>query len=269
MPTVLSVDGLANARDLGGMERNDRSLTPEGVFVRAEMLDRLDESGWAVLRGHGVRTVIDLRRPEEATGAVPDDMLLVRIDLDGDERDFWGPFEADGRWGTPLYYAAHLQQLPHRLAQVVQAIASAPGGAVLFHCGAGWDRTGLVAAFLLKAIGVSEDAAVADYLASFANADAMTALHGRSFDVEERHAVLAAFGHTPESAFREMYRHLDVDGWFRHAGIDEGAARSIVTWRGHVDASPHGAQSSLEPRTQACSRGSRPIPAQTRGDTRP
>ncbi|MCR2794256.1 tyrosine-protein phosphatase [Microbacterium sp. zg.Y625] len=238
MPVALSVDGLANARDLGGMERSDGSLTPTGVFVRAEMLDRLDESGWAVLRDHGVRTVIDLRRPEEATGSVPDDMLLVRLDLDGDERDFWAPLEADGRWGTPLYYAAHLQQLPHRLAQVVDAIASAPRGAVVFHCGAGWDRTGLVAAFLLKAIGVSEDAAVADYLVSFANADAMTALHGRSFDVEERHAVLAAFGHTPESAFRGMYRELDVDEWFRHAGVGEDAVRAIVTWRGHVDARP-------------------------------
>ena len=48
MRTGLSVDGLANARDLGGMERNDGSLTPAGVFVRAEMLDRLNESGWAV-----------------------------------------------------------------------------------------------------------------------------------------------------------------------------------------------------------------------------
>ena len=161
------------------------------------------------------------RRPGEATGAAPDDRLFVRVDLDGDERDFWAPFETDGRWGTPLYYAAHLQELPHRLAHVVQAIASAPEGAILFHCGAGWDRTGLVAAVLLKAIGATEDAAVDDYLVSFANADAMTALHGRSFDVEERHGVLAAFGHTPDSSFREMYRQLDVDEWIRHAGVDE------------------------------------------------
>ena len=234
MRTVMSVSGLANVRDLGGLERADGSLTPTGVFVRAELLDRVDPSGWGALRGHGVRTVIDLRRPEEVTGAVPEDMHVVRVDLDGDERGFWAPFEADGRWGTPLYYAAHLQELPHRLAQVVEAIASAPTGAVLFHCGAGWDRTGLVAVFLLKAAGVREDAALADYLASFANAEAMTALHGRSFEVEERHAVLAAHGHTPESAFRAMYRRLDVTAWFRHAGVDEDVARAITTWRGHA-----------------------------------
>lgn len=242
MSTALAVQGLANARDLGGMQRIDGSLTPAAVFVRAEMLDRLNAPGWAALGELGVRTVIDLRRPEEATGAVPDDMLLLRVDLDGDEREFWEPFETDGRWGTPLYYAAHLHQLPHRLAGVVQAIASAPEGAILFHCGAGWDRTGLVAAVLLKAIGVTEDAAAADYLASFANADAMTALHERSFDVDERRGVLAAFGHTPDSVFREMYRQLDVDEWIRHAGIDEDDARSIFTWRGHVAASPRALQ---------------------------
>lgn len=235
MRVGLSVNGLANVRDLGGIERTDGSLTPAGVFVRAEALDRVDESGWAILRDHGVRTVIDLRRPEETGGTVPDDMFLVRVDLDGDEREFWAAFEADGRWGTPLYYEAHLRELPHRLEQVIRAIVSAPRGGILFHCGAGWDRTGLVAAFLLKAVGAGEDAAVDDYLLSFANADAMAALHARSFDVDERHAVLATFGHTPDSAFRGMYRQLDVDTWFRHAGVDEDAVRAIVTWRGHVD----------------------------------
>ncbi len=235
MGADLTVDGLANARDLGGKARRGGAVTPTHVFVRTEKLDEVSESGWDALRQHGVRTVIDLRHPEETSGCVPDDMHVVRVDLDGDERDFWTPIEEDGRWGTPLYYAAHLHELPHRLAAVVHAIASAPPGTILFHCAAGWDRTGLLAAVLLKAIGVTEDAAADDYLASFANADAMTALHGRSCAVEERHAVLAAFGHTPDSAFREMYRGLDLDEWFRHAGVDEDVVRAIVTWRGHVE----------------------------------
>ena len=216
MQRTLDVDGLANVRDLGGLDRNDGSETPEGVFVRAEMLDHLSDSGWDALRAHGVRTVIDLRRPAEASGAVPADFLVRRVDLDGDERHFWAPLEEDGRWGTPLYYTAHVQELPHRLAQVLQAIASAPEGAVLFHCGVGWDRTGLVAAVLLTAIGATEEAAVDDYLASFTNACAMSTLHGRSFDVEERHAVLRRFGHTPDSAFRSMYRQLDSTSGSRH-----------------------------------------------------
>jgi protein-tyrosine phosphatase len=230
----LVIDGLANVRDLGGLQRADGSTTPDGVFIRAEMLDRLSPEGWDALRSRGVRTIIDLRRPDERTRTAPDDLRVVGVDLDGDEREFWAPVEADGRWGTPLYYLAHLEQLPHRLTEVLDALAVADDGAVLFHCGAGWDRTGLVAAVLLRALDVTADAAVADYLASFENAEAMAALHGRSFDVEARLDVLTRFGHDPESAFRGMYEDLDLDAWFRDAAVSDDTIEAVRTWRGAV-----------------------------------
>lgn len=197
----LNVAGLANARDLGGLQREDGTTTPEGVFVRTEVLDRVTRDGWDRLRGHGVCTVVDLRRPEERTRSVPDDIELIGVDLDGDERGFWMPVEADGRWGTPLYYLDHLAVLPHRMRAVLDAVASARDGAVLFHCGAGWDRTGLLAAVLLRALGVTAEAATRDYLLSFENAAATAALHGRPAHVDERLAVLERHGRTPESAF--------------------------------------------------------------------
>lgn len=237
MPTRLDIDGLANARELGGLERRDGSRTPTGVFIRAETLDRVSNAGWDRLRAHGVRTVIDLRRPEETSGEVPADIVRHQVDLDGDERDFWASRESDGQWGTPLYYADHLAELPHRLAGVLDAIAQAPDGAVLFHCGAGWDRTGLVAAVLLKAVGATEDAAAGDYLASFDNAPTMVDLHARSFEVDERRAVLARFGHTPESAFRAMWRGLDLDPWLR-THLDARAVEVVTTWRGTVAPAP-------------------------------
>ena len=100
---------------------------------------------------------------------------------------------------------------------MLKAIANADEGAVLFHCGAGWDRTGLVVAVLLKALDVTSDAAVDDYLASFENADEMAVLHGRSFDVEKRHEILGRFGHSAESAYRSMYDELDLEEWYRRA----------------------------------------------------
>lgn len=237
MPTPLDIDGLANVRELGGLELGDGSRTPTGAFIRAETLDRVSDAGWDRLRAHGVRAVIDLRRPEETSGEVPADIFRQQIDLDGDERDFWASRESDGQWGTPLYYADHLAELPHRLAGVLTAIAQAPAGTVLFHCGAGWDRTGLTAAVLLKAVGATEDAAAGDYLASFDNAPAMVDLHARSFDVEERLAVLARFGHSPESAFRAMWRGLDLDEWLR-AHLDAHTVEMVTTWRGTVGPAP-------------------------------
>lgn len=234
MQRDIPIDGLANARDLGGLERADGSTTPTGVFVRAERLDRVTPSGWERLLAHGVRTVIDLRRPHERTGEVPVGVERVNVDLDGDDPGFWAPLEADGRWGTPLYYRSHLEELPHRLKEVLQAIASAEEGAILFHCSAGWDRTGLIAAVLLRALDTTEDAAVADYLASFSNAEAMATLHERSFEVEERREILARFGHTADSAFRDAYQALEVEEWFGKADIDDATRLAVTTWRGSV-----------------------------------
>ncbi|WP_120005318.1 tyrosine-protein phosphatase [Nesterenkonia muleiensis] len=237
MQSRFTIDGLANARDLGGLNRADGSRTPPGVFIRAETLDRVTPSGWERLSAYGVRTVIDLRRPHERTGEIPDDVQHVNVDLDGDDQAFWAPLEADGRWGTPLYYLPHLDELPHRLTEVLRAIAAADEGAVLFHCGAGWDRTGLVAAVLLRALDVTEDAAVADYLASFSNAEAMATLHQRSFEAEERREVLARFGHTAETAFRAAYQNLDLDEWFGRTDIDPATRLAVTTWRGYATAS--------------------------------
>lgn len=234
MKPALSINGLANARDLGGLERVDGTTTPDRIFIRAERLDEVSASGWEALLAYGVRTVIDLRRPDESSGEVPSPLAHVRVDLDGDDVGFWAPYEADGRWGTPLYYLAHLQELPHRLTEVLTAMASAADGGILFHCSAGWDRTGLVAAVLLRALDVTSDAAVRDYMRSFANAERMALLHRRSFEVEERHQILGRFGHTPDSAFRDMYENLRIDDWFTEAGLDHETRTAITTWRGAV-----------------------------------
>jgi protein-tyrosine phosphatase len=55
------------------------------------------------------------------------------------------------------------------LAAAVRHIAHSGGGAVLVHCTAGKDRTGLVIALALSAVGVSSDAVIADYAATEQN----------------------------------------------------------------------------------------------------
>lgn len=235
MLTVDDISGLANARDLGGLVREDGSRTPAGSFIRSERLDLLSGDDWELVQELGVRTVIDLRRSDEVSGAWPTDVHRVQVDLDGEERHFWAEVQADGRWCTPLYYADHLSVLPHRLAAVLDTIASAPPGGVLFHCGAGWDRTGLVAAFLLKVADVTAEAALADYMASFRNHPRGAALHGvPPGEAEARIRVLEGFGQTPESAFLEFYGQLDPRAWFTHAGLDEVTRRAVRTWRGAI-----------------------------------
>lgn len=231
---TLKVEGLVNARDLGGLGRADGSVTPSGVFFRSEAIDRITTAGWDELLSGGVRTIIDLRRPNERSGSVPQEIERIHVDLDGDERDFWDPVEADGRWATPLYYPAHLAQLPHRMTSVLDAIAGAQEGAIVFHCLEGWDRTGFVSAMLLKSLDVTADAATSDYLRSFDNADALAEARGRPSLAPKRMQVLSSFGHTPDSAFRETYQGIDLDNWFDEAGVSPNTRRALHTWRGSV-----------------------------------
>lgn len=62
-------------------------------------------------------------------------------------------------------YEVMLRRFNANVAIVAEAVA-ASDGAVLLHCYAGKDRTGLVVALLLATVGVGEEDIIADYVAS-------------------------------------------------------------------------------------------------------
>ena len=117
------------------------------------------------MRAHGIRTVIDLRTEEEIaeTPSPFRDGLTYRH----------APFTAARTMG--LHRAAvdgtmsdELRRLAvpgGGLAIAVGAIADSEPGMVI-HCLAGRDRTGIVVAVVLSAIGVPDEEIVADYVAS-------------------------------------------------------------------------------------------------------
>jgi protein-tyrosine phosphatase len=69
-------------------------------------------------------------------------------------------------------YMRYLRRRPDSVAESVKAIARTDG-AVLVHCAAGKDRTGVVVALALDAAGVDRDLIVADYLATTERIDAI------------------------------------------------------------------------------------------------
>ena len=62
----LAWEGLLNARDLGGYPTADGGETRWGAVVRSDNLTPLTEDGRAALLAYGIRSIVDLRRPEEA-----------------------------------------------------------------------------------------------------------------------------------------------------------------------------------------------------------
>lgn len=234
-PRVLLVDGLCNARDLGGLQRVGGHRTPFGVFFRAENLAALTPAGWEQLRALGVRTVIDLRQPaerERASYRAPEWVTTSHVDHDGlDEHpDFWADYWDNGLVGTALYYLPHLQELSYRSAAVLSAIAQAPAGGVLFHCGAGRDRTGIIAMLLLTMAAVEPEDIVEDYMTSVRNGPALARVQGRA-DLEPAcEQVCRRHGTTAEGAFRDVIADLDVGQVLDLLNARDRAA--LTTWRG-------------------------------------
>ena len=160
-----------NFRDLGGYQTRDgRTVRWRRLFRSSEMQHlTADEATYA--REHlGVRTVIDLRHPHEitvkdGTGPLPTTPVqYVNISL------YPSDGASDGARWLPMAedYLQHLQH-PAFGAGIVRAlrvIADPASGTTVFHCAAGKDRTGKLAAILLGLLGVRDEDIVRDYALS-------------------------------------------------------------------------------------------------------
>ena len=155
-------------RDLGGLPTADGGATRFGALIRADCLGKLTESGRRALYDYGVRTVIDLRGPLE----LAEDPPIFPGGRSGEPGFVNTPLDHQDPTAAPLWaairtradvYRLFLDFYPHALAGVLRAIAAAPPGGIVFHCLGGTDRTGLVAAAVLRLAGVPDAAIAADY----------------------------------------------------------------------------------------------------------
>ena len=181
---AIAVEGLCNARDLGGLLRANGDVTPFGTFYRAENLERVTARGWGQLHDLGVRSVVDLRQPAEIQNdgyTVPSWATRIQVDHDGLEGhpEFWADYWNNLLVTTPIYYLPHLNRLPERSAAVLAALANAPEGGVLFHCRGGRDRTGIISLILLALAQTDPEAIVDDFLLSLSNAEHFWLARGR------------------------------------------------------------------------------------------
>jgi len=166
----LAFEACLNARDLGGYRTADGRETRWGALVRSDALSRLTDTGVDALVAHGVRTIVDLRHEGEverdpcawaaAHGVAYLNVPLLDIDDAELVTAVYGARQRDGS------YRLMVERCSAGIASAVSAVAAAPEGGVLVHCQIGRDRTGLVAALLLRVAGVPAETVVADYALS-------------------------------------------------------------------------------------------------------
>lgn len=215
----LKWEGCRNVRDLGGLPTVGGGRTRRGAIVRADCVAGLTKAGWAALAAYGVRTVIDLRNPDEHGSDVarrPAEVTTVHLPLDDaladEDRDRW---YSSPEYATPLYYRAHLERFPDRSARVITAISRARPGGVVFHCRWGRDRTGQIAMLLLALAGVAPEDVAAEYCISN---DCLPDHDAAEF--------LSARGTSAAEVIVTTLASLDVAGELRRGGLaDHDLAR--------------------------------------------
>lgn len=166
----LPLDGTYNVRDIGGYRTVDGRRTRWRTLFRADSLHRLPASAQAMLLDHGIRTIVDLRYASEVAEApnVFDGSNRVRYLglplLEDPAARTEGPVAGVRSLADSYRYA--LEFRASRIVDILRGFTSAEGLPALVHCTAGKDRTGVVIALTLGAIGVPAETIAADYAAS-------------------------------------------------------------------------------------------------------
>jgi hypothetical protein len=186
-----------NVRDLGGLPVEGGGRTRFGVAFRASTPQQATASDVARLVDDlGIRTLLDLRLPDEAAreghGLLGDAGLhVVNLPVrkgDSTVRDVVMPDTRTTDLG--LLYEQLLAGSAGSIVTAARHVADPDRHGVVFHCAAGKDRTGVLAAVLLDAVGATADAIVEDY--------AMTA--EREHQVRERLVRIPAYSDLPPVA---------------------------------------------------------------------
>ncbi len=164
----LGFQGAFNFRDLGGYRTSDGRTIRWRTLYRADALHRLPDEELDQLAGLGVRAVLDLRTLAEIDhGRIRAEHLGIthlHLPVLGET---WKPAELDpdAEAGEVLgqLYVDMLDVGAPALAGALRTLADPASVPAVFHCAAGKDRTGVLAALVLGLLGVDDETIVGDY----------------------------------------------------------------------------------------------------------
>jgi protein tyrosine/serine phosphatase len=190
----IPLEGAVNARDLGGLTTTHGDTTQYGRLLRSDNLQDLTPADTALLTGGlALRDVVDLRSDPEVRLEGPGpltrlDQVTVHhlslfaeggthTDVEADlppespesvDIDKVLPWQTRNDQHIPeqtrniSHYLGYLRERSDNVVEALRVIARSEGSSIV-HCAAGKDRTGVVCALALEAVGVRREDIVADY----------------------------------------------------------------------------------------------------------
>jgi len=172
--------GLFNVRDLGGYATVDGHTTRWRTLYRADGIHHASEADVERLLGLGLRTVLDLRTHGELEerGRFAVEHASVAYHHLPVLRETWdGWVDVDRDVDAVPFLAQRYEEMlddgAAALAGALEVLAEADAYPAVFHCAAGKDRTGVLAAVVLGVLGVDDDTIASDYGLSKAAMDSL------------------------------------------------------------------------------------------------
>ncbi|KAJ7639191.1 protein-tyrosine phosphatase-like protein [Roridomyces roridus] len=250
----VKVDGVINIRDLGGLpsEHAGNLVTKPRLMYRSAELSGVTAEGKEQLKQLGISRVFDLRSDteiEKYNTPLPeiDGVAIEHVPVF--KKDDYSPEVMAKRF--QLYASGKTEAFMELYSQILDTGAPAfgtilrhvrdkPDEGFLFHCTAGKDRTGVIAAILLKLAGVNNDLIAKDYALTRvgrepARAMIMSRLQKEPIFQSNNEAALNMFSCHAETmtAFLEMLdsRYSGVETYVKTFGLSD---EDIATIRRNI-----------------------------------
>jgi protein-tyrosine phosphatase len=238
---LVPVKGAINFRDLGGYTTKDGHHIKWEKVYRSAAINNLTEFDLQILAARHIYTVVDFRGNDESKKAM--DKLLPNTDYtlcpagsDSVGNIFknaanltTGDSLMEAFYTSTQYFSARYKPFFDKL------LALPDNSALLFHCTAGKDRTGMGAAFFLYALGVPEETIIADYTATNTYRAAENAqsikqmvgyMHVSEQVAKDMMAAKPAYLEATFAAVRKQYG--SVDKFLKEAlGLDQAKIKAL------------------------------------------
>lgn len=170
---IIELEGSFNFRDMGGYPTIDGYHVKWGMLYRSGNLSGMTKADLEIVNQLGIKKICDLRAKDEIN-KYPDPILngaaWNHVPVIQDEvkikhvGDLVSPYENGDLGGLLISLNREMVTYTETFQKVFKLLLDEPQNPFLFHCMAGKDRTGVVAALILSVLGVSRDIILEDYL---------------------------------------------------------------------------------------------------------
>jgi hypothetical protein len=234
-------EGIHNFRELGPYPVRPGGTIRSRRIFRSGALERMTPADEALLAGElGIRTVLDLRHPDELAGISAGHPLVdrvVRLSIFSESQPQEELIaELNGLYGpgpSPRRYFHYLQIGGDRLARAFELFADEANYPVLVHCTAGKDRTGVLVGMIMDVLGCNDGDIAHEYGLSDGSIDRLIAYlraSGRQLEGTEDE-IRARLATPPErmAGFIELLRehHTSAGHFFQSQGVPASAIASV------------------------------------------